>query len=246
MRYVIPVDLAELPPGNQRRVLIGPDCGFPECEIACCRLAPMSPPHPPLTLQLDRLVFALSGELSVHLGKEPIRLQRHSLLRIPQGVPHSVGNAQDVEATCIEIRAATTSSAAPADLMQLLRKAEFGVAAPVTGFEYSFLASRALGSEGIAVNIARVSPGHQGPDYHIHTFDQFYFLLQGRLAVDIGFHRYEVSAPSLVILPAGIVHRQRNEGSSVEEHLAILCPEPPDGERLDHQIAMPPAPTRRS
>lgn len=208
----------------------------------------MSPPHPPLTLPLDRLLFALSGEISVHLGKEPIRLQRRSLLRIPQGVPHSVGNAKDIQATCIEIRAATTSSpglgtsaqtSATTDLTQLLRKAEFGDIAATAGFEYSFLASRALGSEGIAVNIARVPPGHQGPDYHIHTFDQFYFLLQGRLSVDIGFHRHEVSAPALVVLPAGIVHRQRNEGSSVEEHLAILCPEPPDGERLDHQIAMP-------
>lgn len=214
----------------------------------------MSSPHPPLTLQLDRLVFALSGEISVHLGTEPIRLQAGSLLRIPQGIPHGIGNAQDVEATCIEIRAATTFSSGPgssaqtgaaADLTQLLRRAAFGdTAAPGTGFEYSFLASRALGSEGIAVNIARVPPGHQGPDYHIHTFDQFYFLLQGRLTVDIGFRRYEVSAPALVILPAGIVHRQRNEGSSVEEHLAILCPEPPDGERLDHQITMPPAPAR--
>jgi mannose-6-phosphate isomerase-like protein (cupin superfamily) len=248
---VIPVDLAELPAGTQRRELIGPDSGFPECPIACCRIAPLSSPHPPLTLRMDRLVFALSGEIAVQLGREPIRLQPRSLLRIPQGVPHSIGNTREIEATCVEIRAPgaapSDSSGARADLTQLLRTAEFGMGgAPGASFEYTFLASRALGSESIAVNIARVPPGHQGPDYHIHTFDQFYFVLEGRLTVDIGFHRHEVAAPSLVILPAGVVHRQRNEGSSVEEHLAILCPEPPDGERLDHQIAMPAASPRRS
>lgn len=253
MRYVIPFDFAELPVETQRHVLIGPDSGFSECQIACCRMAPMSPPSPSRALQLDCLLFALSGEVSVHLGAEPIRLEPRSLLRIPQGTPHSIGNTGSVEATWIEIKApggkasgpgASVQSYTTADPKQhLIRKAQFSnTGSPSVGFEYTFLASRAFGSEGIAVNVARVHPGHQGPDYHIHTFDQFYVLLQGELTVDIGFHRYHVAAPSLVILPAGIVHRQRNDGPGVEEHLAIISPEPPEGERLDHQIAMPPAP----
>jgi mannose-6-phosphate isomerase-like protein (cupin superfamily) len=214
----------------------------------------MASPHPPLALQQDCLLFALSGEISVHLGTEPARLEPRSLMRIPKGVPHSISNARDVEASWIEIQGPAKPSSGPetsgqsgakAGLQPLIRKAEFSNAdAPGVGFEYTFLASRALGSEGIAVNVARVHPGRQGLDYHIHTFDQFYLVLKGRLTVDIGLHRHEVSAPSLVILPAGIVHRQRNGGPTIEEHLAIISPEPLDGERLDHQIAMPLATAR--
>jgi hypothetical protein len=45
-------------------------------------------------------------------------------------------------------------------------------------------------------------------------------------------------AMSLVALPAGIVHRQRNDGAEAEEHLAILIPAPAAGERLDHPVSI--------
>jgi quercetin dioxygenase-like cupin family protein len=41
------------------------------------------------------------------------------------------------------------------------------------------------------------------------------------------------------VLPAGIIHRQRNDGREPEEHLSIITPEPAADRRLDHQIAMP-------
>jgi mannose-6-phosphate isomerase-like protein (cupin superfamily) len=130
---------------------------------------------------------------------------------------------------------------APLDLAQLVQKDTRSKAdVSKTGFDYKFLANRALASNHVAINIATVQPGHRGPDYHIHTFDQFYFVLRGQLTIDVGFERFEAGPLSLVVLPAGIIHRQRNDGREPEEHLSIITPEPAPNRRLDHQIAMSP------
>ncbi|MBO0687955.1 MAG: cupin domain-containing protein [Candidatus Dormibacteraeota bacterium] len=65
-----------------------------------------------------------------------------------------------------------------------------------------------------------------GPPLHYHAFDQFYFVLSGALHVQIGLTTSEVGPHHLVVLPAGVPHRQWNEGTEAERHLAILAPLP--------------------
>ncbi len=249
MRCVIPVDLTAFPPGNHSQVLAGPDTGFPACHVMCSRNTPGAPSEAQRALRSDRLFFVVSGILSLQLRQQYLTVEAGTLVRVPKGVSHRSWNAANSDAIYVEIIAPALpwdelpgpeSADAAVDLEQLVQRDEPRDATrSKSGFDYKFLANRLLGSDHVALNVARVQPGHQGPDYHIHTFDQFYFVLRGRLSVDVGFERLEAGPLSLVALPAGIVHRQRNEGNEVEEHLAILTPEPPSNGRLDYQITMP-------
>jgi mannose-6-phosphate isomerase-like protein (cupin superfamily) len=248
MRCVIPVDLARFPGSTHTQTLAGPQTGF-DCYVQCSRSEPAPPPTELSTLRADHLYFAISGQLSLQLAEHELTVERGTLVRVPKGVQHYAWNQGHDDAVYLEVIApalpwqelgAEASLRAPLDLAQLVQKDTRSKAdVSKQGFDYKFLANRALGSDHVAINVATVQPGHQGPDYHIHTFDQFYFVLRGELTIDVGFERFEVGPLSLVVLPAGIIHRQRNEGREAEEHLSIITPEPAANRRLDHQIAMP-------
>jgi mannose-6-phosphate isomerase-like protein (cupin superfamily) len=248
MRCVIPVDLARFPAGTHTQALAGPQTGF-ACYVLCSRSEPAPPTSELSALRADHLYFAISGQLSLQLAEHELSVEAGTLVRVPKETQHYAWNQGHDDAVYLEVIAsalpwqeltAEAAPQAPLDLAQLVQKDTRSKAdVSKQGFDYKFLANRALGSDHVAINIATVQPGHQGPDYHIHTFDQFYFVLRGQLTIDVGFERFEAGPLSLVVLPAGIIHRQRNEGREPEEHLSIITPEPAPHHRLDHQIAMP-------
>ena len=53
------------------------------------------------------------------------------------------------------------------------------------------------------------------------------------MTFQIGLNQYRAAAHSLVIIPAGIVHRNWNEGPGLEKHITLLTPEPMPGEVWD-------------
>ena len=71
-----------------------------------------------------------------------------------------------------------------------------------------------------SVYLAEMAPGAQGPPLHTHEFDQFYFVIEGALEVQIGFDTQVVGPNTLVVLPAGVPHKQRN--ASDDGHRAAL------------------------
>lgn len=71
-----------------------------------------------------------------------------------------------------------------------------------------------------------VPVGKEGPGLHKHTVDQFYYILEGELTVQIGNQTYQVTKDTLVFLPAGVPHRNWNSGNVDEVHLEILAPMP--------------------
>jgi quercetin dioxygenase-like cupin family protein len=71
--------------------------------------------------------------------------------------------------------------------------------------------------------------GSTGFPRHIHSFDQFYFVLDGTLTIEVANRRYEADKYDLVVLPAGVPHRNWNAGPGVERHIALLVPEPDAG-----------------
>jgi len=225
--------------------LAGRQHGYENCEILFTRFVKVDRPRNTAGEGIDRLIFVCAGELAVQSGSQQITVGERTLERLPRGLSHTLWNASSAEALCLEI---TTSGARPVpmsigatvDLSSLAVRFEgHGPVDKSSGFDYQFLANRNMGSAHVALNIARVMPGHRGPDFHIHKFDQFYFVLGGRLSVEVGFDQFEVEPFTLVALPAGIIHRQGNGGKTPEEHLAIISPEPQPGEPLDYQIAMP-------
>jgi mannose-6-phosphate isomerase-like protein (cupin superfamily) len=249
VRCVIPVDLSRFPAGTHTETLAGPHNGFTACYVLFSRSETASPPEQLHSLRADHIYFVICGQLSLQLAEHEIRVDAGTLVRVPKGAQHCAWNQAEGDALYLEVIApafrrhelATQGLAhEPIDLTQVVQKdTRNKFERSKTGFDYKFLASRALGSEHVAINVATVQPGHQGPDFHIHTFDQFYFVLRGQLTIDVGFERLEAGPLSLVVLPAGIIHRQRNEGREPEEHLSIITPEPAADRRLDHQVAMP-------
>lgn len=103
-------------------------------------------------------------------------------------------------------------------------------------FSVQFLANRTTHSKNVAINVAEVPPKIGGPSFHIHSFDQFYYVLRGTMSVDIGLNKYPAGPHSLAVLPAGVVHQNKNDGTNVESHITILAPHPADGERLDTPV----------
>ena len=129
-----------------------------------------------------------------------------------------------------------------ADLERLVTR--FGGHKPAeqsTGFDYQFLANRQSGSEKCrAEHRARVTgPPRVRIFISIHLTSFILFSAGGSLSRSVSINLSH-DPFTLVTLPAGMVHRQGNEGREPEEHLAIICPEPAPGQPLDYQIGMPP------
>ncbi len=78
------------------------------------------------------------------------------------------------------------------------------------------------GSLNATLVVARGEPGSAGnPPMHVHRFEQLYFVTEGTLHVDIALDHYEAGPSSLVIIPAGVPHREAPGGSEIESHLVM-------------------------
>jgi len=60
----------------------------------------------------------------------------------------------------------------------------------------------------------------------VHRVDQVYFIMQGEMTLQIGFEEYKAGPNTLVILPAGMPHRNWNATSEPEYHINLRLPEP--------------------
>lgn len=101
------------------------------------------------------------------------------------------------------------------------------------------LVSRASGSERLKAFVATVKPG-SGMDLHFHRFDQFYFILSGQMEIGVGEDAFTAQAGSLVVIPAGLVHRNRNAGSDDLTQLTIVSHEPPQGRKPSTAVTIHP------
>lgn len=101
-----------------------------------------------------------------------------------------------------------------------------------TRFSVVTLASRESGSQHCLFRIARVPPGRGNESLHIHKMDKFYYILSGTMQLEIDGQSHSAGPSTLVFVPAGIPHRNWNDGPDAEEHLVIFVPEPEPGEPL--------------
>src|SRR5207245_8220397 len=97
---------------------------------------------------------------------------------------------------------------------------------PLPGLRIQPLADPESGSHRTVVNYMEVGPGGAGPKTHVHEFDQYYFVLEGQLTVEVALEKHVVEPGTLVILPAGVPHTQYNEGDVTEKHVSVLAPAP--------------------
>jgi mannose-6-phosphate isomerase-like protein (cupin superfamily) len=93
-------------------------------------------------------------------------------------------------------------------------------------FSQVVLADRSTGLNTLSLGVFRVPPGGASPGLHVHRFDQIYYVIQGQMELEIGFQRHTVEPHTLVVIPAGMPHRNWNSSSEPEYHLNLRVPEP--------------------
>ncbi len=194
----------------------------------------------------DQLYYIVKGEMQVQLGTKTFTAGPDTLVYIPKGQPHHNWNEGDIDEFHLEIIApcpfpslslATPTSDIGDDdqpfVVQELDPDAFVDSAKFPGFSLN----RSIFPDGhssyASIYVGEVAPGAGGPGTHIHAFDQFYFVLSGVLSVEVGLDRLEAGPGTLVTLPAGVPHRQWNQGTETERHLALLIPSPEPGKPLD-------------
>ncbi len=108
-----------------------------------------------------------------------------------------------------------------------------------SGFWFYPMIDRAsMGSESIRLNTLKMENKVGSPDWHIHAFAQMYLIQEGEMTIDIGRARYVAGPNTLVLLPAGVVHRNFNNSGHIEKHVALLVPEPDKNEIFDYAVTI--------
>ncbi|MCT7660726.1 cupin domain-containing protein [Mycobacterium deserti] len=199
---------------------------------------------------VDQVYYMMSGSMNVRLGDQIHQVGPGSLVFIPAGTAHCNWNDGPGSETHFEIIVPAPSPVepivyfvdSPADVPADFRARQSGyvlarqdaeTSEPMPGFRMTPLAAPVTGSDHIVISVAEIEPGKSGPGTHIHEFDQYYLVLEGELTVEVALQRHVVGPQTLVILPAGVPHRQWNEGNTIETHLAILAPVPEEGRPWD-------------
>jgi mannose-6-phosphate isomerase-like protein (cupin superfamily) len=186
----------------------------------------------------DQLYWILEGELTVVLDGVEHVAGPSSLVYIPAGVVHKNRNDGAVLELHLDLLVPAPNRFKPGSTpasdddrgpgtgwVRTLDDVAYE-SSHVPGFELARLASADSGCSSIIVNAARVSPESTGTSWHIHAFDQLYWVLEGTLHVEVADQVHDVEPGHLVVLPAGVPHRNWNPGPGVERHLAVLVPAP--------------------
>jgi len=81
-----------------------------------------------------------------------------------------------------------------------------------------------------------LEPMHEGPGAHKHDGnDEMFYVLEGTASILIGDHWHQMPAGSFCLIPRGVVHDFRNEGTTPIRLFNVFVPGP--FERLMPEIA---------
>ena len=264
MRYVRPVDRTAFAddPYAVQDLYRGESCTILLSRVKAHESAP--PQHYHLS---DQIYYVLSGRMHIQLGAEIRVVEPHSVVFIPAGLPHHNWNEGDEDELHFELivppTPPRTPAAHPTDSTDANGLAYYTRAVDPGGFDISDslrarltpeqadevrskmviqrLVERSRGCDHCTLYAAKVFPQGGGPGMHVHEFDQFYWVLSGELHIEVGFRQQVAGPGTLVVLPAGVPHRQWNGGSATEEHLALIVPQPADGVPWDIGVEYEPS-----
>jgi mannose-6-phosphate isomerase-like protein (cupin superfamily) len=92
------------------------------------------------------------------------------------------------------------------------------------------------GSRTCTIAYIRTPAGGGSPaGMHVHEVDQIFFVLSGTMSLEIEGRAMSAGPGSLVVFPAGVPHRNWNDGSEPTVHIAFNTPLPDP----DKQFAIP-------
>lgn len=201
----------------------------------------------------DQLYYLVTGTMNVQLGHQVHHIEAGTFVFIPAGLAHRNWNDGPGGETHFEMIIPAPSPMAPIALMvdtpddvpaehrtddpgytRRVDPDQLNQAMP--GLRLLPLTGPGMGCANAVVNYMELDAGGAGPNTHIHEFDQYYLVLEGELTVEVALQKHVVPPRTLVILPAGVPHRQYNDGATIEKHLAVLAPAPVPGKPWDSGV----------
>lgn len=205
----------------------------------------------------DQMYYLIEGSMTVQLGSHVEAIEAGTFVFIPAGLAHRNWNEGPGAETHFEVIVPAPS---PLDQIALFVDhpddvpsedrctasgytrsiSEAELSEPMPGMRLQSLAAPRWGSRDSVVNYMELGPGSSGPGTHIHHFDQYYLVLEGQLTVEVALEKYLVPPRTVVVLPAGVPHRQYNEGPAIERHLTLLSPAPELGSSWDRGVDFAP------
>jgi mannose-6-phosphate isomerase-like protein (cupin superfamily) len=83
------------------------------------------------------------------------------------------------------------------------------------------------GAKTCTINCIKTPVGGGSPaGMHVHDVDQIFYILSGTMSIEIEGKQHDCPPGSLIVFPAGVPHRNWNEGSEPTLHLAFNTPLP--------------------
>jgi mannose-6-phosphate isomerase-like protein (cupin superfamily) len=89
------------------------------------------------------------------------------------------------------------------------------------------LLDHASGAVTCSVSVIRTPPGGGSPaGLHVHDVDQLFYVLSGTMSIEVAGRSMSAGPNSLVVFPAGVPHRNWNDGVESTVHIAFNAPLP--------------------
>ncbi|KAK5048714.1 hypothetical protein LTR84_005806 [Exophiala bonariae] len=203
----------------------------------------------------DQMYYLVRGTMKVRLHDREHFVPTHSLVFIPAGLPHYNWNEGPGGETHLEM-----IIPAPHRMEQIAYMIDKPEDVPVEwqtskkayvrtvsreklsellpGFKILPMADPSTGSSNAMIMYAEVAPNAGGPRTHIHEFDQYYFVLEGELTIEVALQKHILTRDMFVVLPAGVPHRQYNRSNVTEKHVVINTPPPEAGRYWDYGLTV--------
>lgn len=93
------------------------------------------------------------------------------------------------------------------------------------GFRRSTFVDRAMGSVHMGVGVCFLG-AHGHISKHLHSFEESFYILEGRVAVEGGDRTQELSAGDFGLIPTGLPHAFRNAHGAAARWLEMQAPQP--------------------
>ncbi len=111
--------------------------------------------------------------------------------------------------------------------MDYVRRVDFDALLRTDERTSQSLLDASSGAGNCAVSCVKTPHGLGSPaGLHTHLVDQLFYVLQGTMTVEIAGITGSAGPGTLVVFPAGMPHRNWNDGPEDTIHLAVVAPVP--------------------
>jgi len=126
--------------------------------------------------------------------------------------------------------------------LEYLRKVDLSRFAASEGRVTQSLLDHDSGATSCSVTCIKTPPGDGSPaGMHTHDVDQVFYILSGTMRLEIANHAYSAGPGTLVVFPAGVPHRNWNDGDEATIHLAFNSPLPSPDEPFARSVGPSPS-----